>query len=780
MAAFSFFCVASESFGPVGNANGKVLLNGPYANSFNDFGASLFGVIMIAAIFGTSILRDFQRDTYQMIFTKPISKGAYLGGRWAGSFVTTVFAFSGMMLGTWLGTFAPWADHTRIAPNHLWWYLQPFLSINVIQIFFLGSLFFAAAALTRKIFIVYLQGVALFMIYIVGLTVYFAARSLEHFWSGILDPIGLILLDNITRYWTVVDKNTLLLPWDMSGNSPGVFLYNRLLLDGRGRTVARRRLGFLPDVGGGAHRQVAEQARGEGEAGGRGGGAPAALTRGREPAARAPAVRPTHDHHAVSLAVAPAHPEHRARNPVLGDRGAAHRVRHQQRAVRRARGRPERMARDLPHAAGGGRLGNALLLHRRDALRGELVWRERDTHFDGIHDALPMSVTTDWLSKLTAIAFVELVLLTVTMLVGMFMQTTAGYYHYEPLQYLKELFVITFPQLIAFSLFALFVQTMVSNKFVGHGIVIGVFVLVPILYNFGWENTLYLPGQVPVYAYSDMNGYGHFVSGLFWAITYWLSIMAVLGVVSIAYTRRGAEDSFGARTRLARARAPRLAPAAAILLALAIGAAAGSTTTRTCSTAIARLRTAGTRRRSTRRSSSATSCSAGQGHGGGRDGQHLSRRRSFDGTARYTLQNKSAAPIAQVHVTDEQEATTNVAFDRPFHIVRQGAARPVHDLRARYAARAGRRGDDDLRGGAHDEGFRDGNEAPELAYNGTFFDSGYFPSIGYDAGFEVDDPRRRREERLGPLVEMAPRGDSVHSRINLSAPAPTGSPITPW
>ena len=65
------------------------------------------------------------------------------------------------------------ADHARIGPNHLWWYLQPFLSIIVIQIFFLGSLFFAVAALTRKIFVVYLQGVALFMIYVIGLTVYF-------------------------------------------------------------------------------------------------------------------------------------------------------------------------------------------------------------------------------------------------------------------------------------------------------------------------------------------------------------------------------------------------------------------------------------------------------------------------------------------------------------------------------------------------------------------------------------------------------------------------------
>ena len=51
---------------------------------------------------------------------------------------------------------------------------------------------------------------------------------------------------------------------------------------------------------------------------------------------------------------------------------------------------------------------------------------------------------------------------------------------------------------------------MVSNKFVGHGIVIGVFVLQPILFSFGWENTLYLPGATPAYTYSDMNGYGHF------------------------------------------------------------------------------------------------------------------------------------------------------------------------------------------------------------------------------------------------------------------------------
>jgi len=235
--AFSFLCVASENFGPVANGNGKVLLNGPFAITLNDQAACLFGLIIIAAIFGTSILRDFQRDTFQILFTKPISKFAYLGGRWAGSFVITVLVFTGMIIGMYLGTMAPWADHARIGPNHLWWYLQPFLSIIVIQIFFTGSLFFVVAALTRKIFIVYLQGVALFMVYVVGITAFSATRSLEHFWSGILDPIGLMLNTAVTRYWSVIEKNTQLLPWNFSGYSPGVFLFNRLLWIGIGVTA---------------------------------------------------------------------------------------------------------------------------------------------------------------------------------------------------------------------------------------------------------------------------------------------------------------------------------------------------------------------------------------------------------------------------------------------------------------------------------------------------------------------------------------------------------------
>jgi ABC-2 type transport system permease protein len=765
--AFSFLSVASENFGPIGNSNGKVLLNGPYANTYNDVGAAIFGIIIIAAIFGTSILRDFQRDTYQVLFTQPISKFAYLGGRWAGSFVTTVFAFSGMMLGTYLGTFAPWADHTRIGPNHFWTYLQPFLSILVVQIFFIGSIFFVVSALSRKIFIVYLQGAALFVIYLIGITVFFTTRSLERFWSGIFDPIGIILMDDVTRYWTVVERNSLLVTWSPA-LANGVFLYNRLLWISVGVVSLIVLWALFP--------MSVEALTGRSQS------RRAAKAKEQDLADAAP----------VQSLVA-------ARLPRVHQNFTSSTTWVQYASLCRLRLR--NIFRDIPFWAIVGLLiafnvnngyfaghlaeqnvwpvtylmvqaveGSALLflLIVAALYAAELLWRERDANFNGIHDALPMRESTDWFSRLTAIVIVEIALLAVAVFMGMFMQTITGYYHYEVLEYLKELYLVTFPQVLAFVLLALFVQTMVSNKFVGHAIVIGVVVMVPILYSFGWENTLYLINNVPTYTYSDMNGYGHFVPAIFWANTYWLSIMAVLGVASIALARRGADDSLRARARQAARLAPRLAPFAIVFAVIAMGAGGwyyyNAHVLNEYLDSKARRDIQADYERKFKQYENllqpkVTAVDATI--------NIYPERRSFDGSIRMTLQNKTDQPISQIHVTDSKQSVSNLKFDRPFHLV-SSAARNIYSIYALEQPLApGETINLTCNVGHETRGFRDGNELAEFAYNGTFFDSDYFPYIGYRTDAEVDDPRRRREEKLPPLEEMARRGDPLHTVNNI-------------
>ena len=114
----------------------------------------------------------------------------------------------------------------------------------------------------------------------------------------------------------------------------------------------------------------------------------------------------------------------------------------------------------------------------------------------------------------------------------------------------------------AFALFALFIQTVVSNKFIGHGIAIGTVLLVIFLFNFGWENSLYLYLTIPQYTYSDMNGYGHYAPSIFWGITYWLSVSAFLGVLAIVFTRRGTDSGATAPAAFPRGvdRRPRRGP----------------------------------------------------------------------------------------------------------------------------------------------------------------------------------------------------------------------------
>jgi hypothetical protein len=758
--ALSFMSIAVDDF--VNTGNDKVLLNGPFSTSLVHIIFSFFGCIIMAAIFGTSILRDFQRDTYQIIFTKPITKFAYLGGRWAGSFITTVCIFFGLVLGEAAGTLAPWADHARIAHGAFHWYLHAFFLITVVQIFFLGSIFFTIAALTRKLFVVYLQGVVFFVVYLVLNVIFTATRSLEHFWSAIFDPVGLRLLDAVTRYWTPVEQNTLQLPLS------GVFLYNRLVWTGVGLISLIIVYALFP---------LSIETL-------------TSVSQGRR------AARERENDASTAQA---------ARSLVAKRLPVVHQVFNAsttfEQFVSLTRIRIRNIFTELPfwaivavmvmyalllgHFAGRVEDGNVypVTFLMLDAVRGnafvllivvatlyagELVWRERDTHFDGIHDALPMRESTDWLSKLAALAIIEIILLTVVMLCGILSQTFAGYFHYELLEYFKELYIVIFPQILIYTFFALFLQTVLKNKFIGHAIVIGSFVLLAVLQAHGWEDTLYLFGNTPSYTYSDMNGYGHFVPGLFWSITYWLSIAAFLGVISIGLAVRGTDDSMTSRLRLLRQRAPRLVPVGILLLLIALGSGIWYFyNTHVRNEFLSAPQQRDIQAKYERDFKKYQFLPQPKVIAVDANIDIFPERRSFSGTGHFLLQNKTPNPISQIHIVDTQQSVSNVHFDRPFHQV----STTKRDLYTIYALdqplAPGEKLNMNFNVGYTSRGFRDGGERPELAYSGTFFDSGYFPTIGYDANFELSDPRRRREEHLGPVTDLPQRGDPLGSRNNL-------------
>jgi len=65
------------------------------------------------------------------------------------------------------------------------------------------------------------------MLYLTGIAIFSARRSLEHFWSASSTRLASCTRCNHSLL-TVVERNTLLYSWSL-GSANGVFLYNRLL-----------------------------------------------------------------------------------------------------------------------------------------------------------------------------------------------------------------------------------------------------------------------------------------------------------------------------------------------------------------------------------------------------------------------------------------------------------------------------------------------------------------------------------------------------------------------
>ena len=141
----------------------------------------------------------------------------------------------------------------------------------------------------------------------------------------------------------------------------------------------------------------------------------------------------------------------------------------------------------------------------------------------------------------------------------------------------------------------------------------------------------------------------------------------MLGVVSIALARRGAEDSLRARARLAAPRAPRLAPLAMVFAFIAIGRRVLVLLQRPRSERVPRLQ--GAARHSSRLrtqvqdntktffSPKITAVDATI--------NIYPERRSFDGTVRMTLENKTNQPIPQIHITDQRQSVSNLQVRSP-------------------------------------------------------------------------------------------------------------------
>src|SRR5690625_2721290 len=104
------FAVVTTDAVVVGGSSGGVYRNAPVVaiNMLSAF--SILAMFLVVIFVAGALLREFAQNSADMTFATPVSKGAWLGGRFGAGFLAAVVIMPVVAGSSWVGTFMPCRD----------------------------------------------------------------------------------------------------------------------------------------------------------------------------------------------------------------------------------------------------------------------------------------------------------------------------------------------------------------------------------------------------------------------------------------------------------------------------------------------------------------------------------------------------------------------------------------------------------------------------------------------------------------------------------------------
>ncbi len=729
-------------------ARGNVWVNAPFIllQTLGIFG--IFGIFVSTAFVAGAVIRDDETGFAPILRATRVGKADYVFGRFVGATIVAFLVMVAAAAGILLGSFMPWLDPSRLGPTRLFDYAWALFAFVLPTLLVVSAGFFALATATRSLMWTYIGAVALLVLFVVTRAL---MRDPAFDTPGALaDPFGVVALTVVTKYWTATERNTLLPPMT------GLLLANRLLW----LAVSAVLLGL-------AYRVFRMD------------GAPLWQRRAKARPAAADAV----------VATGRRGPLPTARPGQATGAQLAAIARFDAMSVFRSPAFFVLMAIGIFNAWGG--LWFASRLYGTEVFpvtrlmvqalqgsfsiipmiiavfyAGELVWRDRQQR---MHEIVDATVAPDWvhlLPKMAAIVGVLACASALAVVTAMVVQAIKGWTQFELVHYLLWFLL---PQTLSASLLAVLavvVQTLVPNKMIGWAVMLAWVVSTLVLGALGFEHNLYQYASVPEVPLSDMNGQGHYWVAAAWFQAYWCAFALVLGVLAWALRRRGADASLlGRLKRLPK----RLSGPAGLWLAAGCTAWVGLGGWIFYNTTVLnRYETRPEREALMGRYEKAllpfeklpqptiTDVTLKV--------ELFPRERRAATTGSYRIENRSGAPLQQVHLRwlrplkmqrlDVPGATLEkewAEFD--YRIYRfQTPLQPGESRTVSFATEL------------HDVAFRNDNGQRRLVDNGTFLNNiELAPLIGMNRQQLLQDRSKRRKQGLEPELRMAKLEDPAAS-----------------
>ncbi len=201
--------------------NSAVTIAGILTSFSTDYLFGLITLLICVALMAGCIQKDFQSNCFAFYFTKPISKFGYLFGRFSASFLLTIFVLTGIIFGILLAYIFASNDNGQIGEFKFLNFFQPFVYFLLPNTFFIGALFFSLVTFTRNMTSGYVG--SLVFIVVAGISRSMVSDIDNKTIASLLDPFGSEALSTVTEYWTPSESNVRLIPFNSH------ILYNRLL-----------------------------------------------------------------------------------------------------------------------------------------------------------------------------------------------------------------------------------------------------------------------------------------------------------------------------------------------------------------------------------------------------------------------------------------------------------------------------------------------------------------------------------------------------------------------
>ncbi|MBW1298988.1 ABC transporter permease/M1 family aminopeptidase [Aquimarina litoralis] len=480
-------------------------------------------MIMVSMIMGVPILRDYQYNTEALLFTNPIKKREYLIGRFTGSITILIFIFTGLLFGMIIGSQMPWHKEDEMLAFNVFSYLQSFVVVVLPTLFFGASTFFVTGMLSKKLLVVYTQGIIVFVLFLL-------TKAIKNeYLQGLLDPFSLTTLTQYAKDYSVTELNSLSIVFS------GILLHNKLLWMTLGlgiliygyykfsfSTLTQKPKKTIRDTKTNAPNKINNSLT-----------IPKVILN-YSFKAQCIQLYELSKFYILSLVKETSFWAIVICGIIIIMINSVNLG-----TVYGVNSYPEThfIIAELQE------MSMYFFIIILLFYSGELIWKERTNKQYILNDATAISDIVSLLSKFIALCSTYVILMLSLILTGILFQVFNSYYKFELDVYFSGFFIEIFPFLLLYTIVAFFLQVISKNKFIGIFLTTIFFILNVGSEALGFTHSLYKFGGKTLGTYSVMNGYGHFLKPYLWVKAYWLVFGIILFIIGALLMNRGVGTS---------------------------------------------------------------------------------------------------------------------------------------------------------------------------------------------------------------------------------------------